>query len=198
MLRALVILLFVVIFGSPCLVLGQGKRMRETPAKSIRASPAPAKCLAVLREFIAYLNTRGNDLITDNKAQLRFLSKGMRLALIDKAKHLGDPRENPDSLRNDTYVGVWSWPTTYSVVGSRNYDYRDKENVDDYRTIVDVIYEWDKKDVSLDNQYPGNKSLFSFIFVFEDGSWKLDDRYTFSDEYSRPESLRSYLESRSD
>jgi hypothetical protein len=45
----------------------------------------------------------------------------------------------------------------------------------------------------LDNQYPGEQSLHSFVFVFEEGTWKLDDIYTFDDEYVSPASLRSYL-----
>ena len=38
-------------------------------------------------------------------------------------------------------------------------------------------------DGSLDNQYPGEKFLFSIIYVYEDGAWKLDDIYNFSDEF---------------
>ena len=63
---------------------------------------------------------------------------------------------------------------------------------DDNRAVIDVLYEWDENG-SLDNQYPGTKALKSFIFVFEDGVWKLDDVYTFSDEYASPESLRAYF-----
>lgn len=87
---------------------------------------------------------------------------------------------------------MWSYPTTFSIIGSRHYYYRNSKNPDDNRAIINALYEWDKKG-SLDNQYPGSKSLRSFIFVFEDGAWKLDDIFTFSDEYASPESLRGYF-----
>jgi hypothetical protein len=96
------------------------------------------------------------------------------------------------TFQNQTFLGVWSSPETYSIIGSRHYDYRDAKNPDDNRAVIDVLYDWGYSD-SLDNQYPGQKILKSFIFVFEDGAWKLDDIYNFTDTYASPGSLSAYF-----
>ena len=44
--------------------------------------------------------------------------------------------------------------------------------------------------------YPGDERTTSFIFVFEDGAWKLDDIYTFRGEFVHAESLNQYLRSK--
>ena len=153
---------------------------------------APSECVAVFNTFFDYVRKPEPSLITDQQAQERWLSKLFRASLAEGIKRAGDPQSNPDYPSNGTFVGVWSYPTSVSIIGSRHYDYRDADNLEDNRAVIDVLYEWDKNG-SLDNQYPGAKALYSFLFVFEDGAWKLDDIYTFSDKYARPGSLRSYF-----
>ena len=58
--------------------------------------------------------------------------------------------------------------------------------------MIDVMYEWGKEDTE-DNQYPGVRNLHTFIFIFEDGAWKLEDTYVYNDEFTRSESLHQYL-----
>ncbi|MGH9801190.1 MAG: hypothetical protein ACRD82_12565, partial [Blastocatellia bacterium] len=153
---------------------------------------APAECFAVFRSFFRYVQKPEPSILTDHQAQNRWFSRLLRRELTDHIKRSGNPNDNPDYPSNSTFVGVWSYPTTFSIIGSRHYDYRNTDNPDDNRAVVDVLYEWDKNG-SLDNQYPGTKSLRSFIFVFEDGAWKIDDIYTFTDEYAIPGSLRGYF-----
>ena len=155
---------------------------------------APAECVAVYREFFAYVLKPEPNIVTDEQAQKRWLSNLMMKAFSEHIQRSAPASENPDYPSNSMFVGVWNYPTTYSIVGSRHYDYRNDDNPDDNRAVIDVLYEWDTKTDGIENQYPGEKSLRSFIFVYEDGAWKLDDIYTFTDEYSRPGSLRSYLQ----
>jgi hypothetical protein len=187
-------LLFLVNFANSCVnVSSQSSRMREVENKSQARNQAPAECLAVFREFFAYVQKSDPSLATDEKAQNRWLTKWMRKSFVESANRPFKPDEKSDNPTNETFVGVWNRPTTYSIVGSRHYDFRNKDNPNDNRAIIDVLYEWDEKTNGLDNQYPGEKSLYSYIFVFEDSAWKLDDIYTYDDEYASPESLRQWF-----
>ena len=154
----------------------------------------PRECIAVFREFLTYVQKPEPSIITDKQAQDRWLSQLLRKAFANHIKLSGSPVENPLYPSNSTFLNVWNQPTTYSIVGSRHYDYRNRDNPDDNRAVIDVLYERDTYTDGLENQYPGEKSLRSFIFVHEDGEWKLDDVYTFSDKYASPGSLRGYFE----
>ncbi len=175
-------------------VTSQVSGIREVKNKSHANKQAPAECLTTFRTFFNYLQKSESNIITDEKAQSRWLSKRMQEALDGHIKRFGDPKEKPGFPSNSSYIGIWNNPTTFSIVGSRHYDYRNADNPDDNRVVIDVLYEWEENDDgSLDNQYPREKFLMSFIFIYEDGLWKLEDRYTFDDEYMSPESLRSYF-----
>lgn len=186
-----VLLLLVIVAASSCRKSSKAG-IPEVETSNVIKSEAPPECIAVFREIFDYIRKPEPDLVTDKTAQDRWLSKLFRLSLAEGVKHAGSPRENPEFPTNGTFVGCWSYPTSYSIAGSRHYDYRNDDNPDDNRAVIDVLYEWDKNG-SLDNQYPGTKSLTSFVFVFEDGVWKLDDIYTFSDEYASPGSLRAWF-----
>lgn len=176
-------------------VRGQTSGIREVVNKKKVNKQAPAECLAVFRAFFKYVQKAEPGIVGDEKAQARWLSRQMRKSLGEFAKRSGTPAENPDYPSNQTFLGVWNNPTTFTIVGSRHYDYHNAKNPDDDRAIIDVLYEWDENPPagSLDNQYPGDKNLRSFVFVREDGAWKLDDVYTFSDGPSGPESLTGYF-----
>jgi hypothetical protein len=152
---------------------------------------APKECLAVFEEFFRYLQEPEPSLISDERAQAQWLSAGLRKALAHHLKGFENRKDRHGYPSNVSFIGVWDDPTTYSVLGSRHYDYRDSDNPDDNRAMIDVLYEWDKAG-SLDNNYPGEKSLRSFVFVHERGGWRLDDIYTFTDEYEAAGSLNSY------
>ena len=180
--------------GSGARVASQVSGVREVKIKSHASRQAPPECVAAFRAFFGYVRKREPSILTDERAQSRWLSRLMRKSLAEHVKRSGAPKENPDYPSNQTFVGVWNNPTTFSIVGSRRYDHRNADNPDDNRAVIDVLYEWgENQDGNVDNQYPGEKSLRSFIFVHEDGAWKLDDVYTFSDEYASPGSLRGYF-----
>lgn len=172
-------------------VSSQSARMREVENKSQSQRQIPAECLKVFREFFASINNgRELDIVKNEKAQKRWLTKRMQKDFAEHIKLSGKPEENPGYPSNATFQRVWNQPTTFSIVGSRHYDFRNSDNPNDNRAIVDVLYEWDNED-SVENQYPLERQLHSFIFVFEDGIWKLDDIYTFDDEYTTADSLRN-------
>ena len=180
--------------GFSVTVASRAPDIREVRSKGQATKKAPAECVATFRAFFRYVQKREPSILTDQQAQNRWLSRLMRMSLADHVKRSGDPKENPDYPSNQTFVGVWNKPTIFSIIGSRHYDYRNADNPDDNRATVDVLYEWgENKDGNLDNQYPGEKSMRSFIFVHEEGAWKLDDIYTFTDEYANPSSLRGYF-----
>jgi hypothetical protein len=56
------------------------------------------------------------------------------------------------------------------------------------RAIIDVLYKWGPK-----TNYPGDERITSFIFLLEDGAWKLDDVYTFRGKFAQAESLNQYF-----
>lgn len=162
--------------------------MQEVENNSHAHKSAPADCFAAFKEFFEYVKKVEPDIVADEQARNRWLSKSLRQRLLDYAKRSGSPTENPEYPRNSFFVGVWNRPTTYSIVGSRHYDYHNRKNPNANRAVIDVLYEWGNED-SIENQYPGIKSLRSFIFVYEEDAWKLDDIYTFNDEFSSAESL---------
>jgi hypothetical protein len=190
------LLLIVAIAGLSGVEAG-GQSIREVKPRVPATRPAPLECVTTFRALFKYVQKREPSLITDEKARARWLSRLLRKSFEEHIKNSGTPQENPDYPSNQTFVGVWDNPTTFSLIGTRHYDYRNADNRDDNRAVIDVLFEWDKR-VSRKsiNNYPGEKSLKSFIFVHEDGSWKLDDVYTFSDKFARPESLRAYFEKR--
>jgi hypothetical protein len=188
----IVCLLLLLAVASSCRKTPVGAGIPEVQSNSLTKTEAPPECVAVFRTLFDYIRKSESSLITDHQAQERWLSKLFRKSLAEGIKRAGNPKDTPDYPSNGSFVGVWSYPTGFSIIGSRHYDYRNADNPDDNRAVIDVLYEWDKKG-NLDNQYPGTKALKSFVFVLEDGVWKLDDIYTFSDEYANPGSLRGYF-----
>ena len=189
MLKIICLLVFLLVTNS----CNRFVRMHEVENNSQAQNQAPAESIVVFREFFAYVQKYEPSIVTDENAQNLWLTKRMRTAFVEHIGRSGKPEGNPDYPSNSTFVLVWNRPTTYSIVGSRHYDFRNADNPNDNRAIIDVLYEWETYSDGINNQYPGEKSLHSFIFVFEDGAWKLDDIYTFDDEYASPESLRRYF-----
>jgi hypothetical protein len=179
---------------SACLslkVVSRTTDIREVRLTSYANKPAPDECIATFRAFFRYVQKSEPSILTDKPAQGRWLSWQMRQSLANHVKHSGDPKKNPSYPSNKTFVRVWNNPTTFSIIGSRHYDYHNAKNPGGNRATVDVLYEWgENKDGNLDNQYPESKVLHTFIFVDEDGAWKLDDIYTFTGEYFTPSSMR--------
>jgi hypothetical protein len=54
--------------------------------------------------------------------------------------------------------------------------------------VIDVLYKWGPK-----TNYSGDERTSSFVFLYEDGAWKLDDVYTFRGAFVQAESLSQYL-----
>ena len=103
-----------------------------------------------------------------------------------------NPDYKPDGPSNSSFTGVWNQPTTFSIVSTRQYDYRDKSNPLALRTMIDVLYVWGNEE-NICNQYPGVRNLHTFIFILEEGPWKLDDVYIYNDEFTGSESLRQHF-----
>ncbi|HEX6126068.1 MAG TPA: hypothetical protein VFZ23_11915 [Pyrinomonadaceae bacterium] len=167
---------------------GIGERLKLVRTASLVKRPAPAESIRSFTAFFNYVKKVDPDIVDDKAAQTRWLSKAMRNALLNYAKHSGDPKENPDYPRNSFFLGVWNRPTTYSIVDSRFYDYHNVENPGAKRVMIDILYEWGSEE-TLDNQYPGVRNLRTYCLILEDGVWKLDDVYGFNDEFTSAESL---------
>lgn len=189
------LLLFVGMITSDTTVSSQSSRFREVK-KSQLVKQAPVECLNAFRDFFNYVRKSSPDIVSDKVAQNRFLSKRMRETFIEHIKNSPPANENPDYPSNLIFTLVWNSPTAFSIIGSRHYDFRDRHNANDNRAIIDVIYEWDKEN-SIENQYANEKQLHSFIFIFEENQWKLDDIYTYDDEFTSTESLRNYFQENS-
>lgn len=91
-------------------------------------------------------------------------------------------KNDPDFPGNGTFLGFWDPPTTYTILSSRRYE---------ERAVIDISYSWGKG-----TNYQGDSRLTSYVFVLEEGQWKLDDMYTFRGKYATAESLNEYLTSK--
>lgn len=140
---------------------------------------APRECLATFRQFFQYLQKSEPGIVRDEQAQKRWLTQQLRKALTEKLATFSSPADDPDYPSNNTFIGSWDQPTSYSVVASRRYG---------KRAVIDVLYKWGPQ-----TNYPGDERTTSFIFMLEDGSWKLDDIYTFRGEFVQAESLNQYF-----
>jgi len=140
---------------------------------------APKECLLAFKEFFRYLQQPDSNIVRDETAQMRWLTQELRKSLAQKVATFTSPADDPDFPSNATFVGSWDYPTTYAIAASRRYG---------KRAIIDVLYKWGPK-----TNYPGDERTSSFIFVLEDGAWKLDDIYTFRGAFVQAESLSQYL-----
>lgn len=156
----------------------QATTIQETKYTAV-ASDAPKECLLAFRDFFRYLQRDNANIVRDEAAQKRWLSTELRKALAQKLSTFTGPGDDPDYPGNGTFIGSWDYPTTYSIVASRRYG---------KRAVVDVLYKWGPK-----TNYPGDERTTSFIFLLEDGTWKLDDIYTFRGAFAEAESLNQYL-----
>jgi len=153
--------------------------IKEVKQKSTATVQAPSECLAAFRQFFTYLQNPKLKIVEDERSQKKWLTEDLRKALKEKVASFRDHPDDPDFPGNGTFIGSWDYPSTYSVVDSRRYA---------QRAVIDVMYEWGKE-----TNYPGDTRLSSFVFILEDGAWKLDDIYTYKGKYVTAESLSQYL-----
>jgi hypothetical protein len=156
--------------------------IKELPGKPLPVSVAPADCIATFRQFFNYVQQDKPSIITDERAQNRWLTRDLREALKQKLATFKDQPDDPDYPGNGTFVGTWDRPSMFAIIGSRRYG---------DRAVLDVWYAWGKG-----TNYPGDTRLSYFIFRLEDRRWKLDDVYTFRGEFASAESLNAYLRSK--
>ena len=174
--RRRVLMMAVVILFSSTAVMAQ--RITEVRSNANTVA-APRECIATFRQFLSYLQKKEPSIVRDEQAQKRWLTQELRKAFMEKVAMFTNPQENPDFPSNATFIGSWDYPTTYSIVSSRRYG---------KRAVIDVLYKWGPN-----TNYPGDERTTSFIFLLEDGAWKLDDIYTFRGEFVRAYSLSRYL-----
>ena len=168
----------VLMMCSASLGFGQ-QRIAEVKQKSA-AIAAPRDCVAAFREFFSYVQKSEPSIVHDQQAQKRFLTENLRKALLEHAATLKkEAAEHHDFPGNGTFVGSWDYPTTYAIVASRRYG---------NRAVIDVLYKWGPN-----TNYPGDDRTTSFVYLLEDGMWKLDDIYTFRGEFVTAGSLNQYL-----
>lgn len=136
----------------------KGARINEVPGDTHALKQAPNECLVTFNEFFRYVQRAEPSIITDTQAQNCWLSENLRKALANNLKRFEHRTDIPGYPANGSFVGVWGFPTTYAVIGSRQYDNRDYKNANADRVIIDVLYKWDNEG-SLDNNYPGSNSL---------------------------------------
>src|SRR6266545_26629 len=154
--------------------------VREEVSGKRNTSVAPADAVQRVREFIKYLFHQKPDIGSDTSAQNRWLSEAMRKALANRQTvYAAYAKENPDSPEgppsNRDFIGSWDYPTSFRFVGSR---------LSGQRAVVDVLFTWGK-----DTEYPGDTRLTYYVLARENGSWKLEDIYTFEGKFVTAGSL---------
>lgn len=160
-------------------VVAQQKTAIQEVQRTTATIVAPKECLATFREFFAYLQKNDSNIVRDEPAQKRFLTEQLRKAFMEKVATFTNPQDDPDYPSNRTFIGSWDQPSTYSIIASRRYA---------KRAVIDVLYKWGPN-----TNYPGDERTTSFIFMLENGAWKLDDVYTFRGEFVQAESLNQYF-----
>jgi hypothetical protein len=180
---AVLLTIFATVISGSQHVGAQTRQTAPTTIQELKRRPltvaAPRECVSAFREFFSYLQKPGTNIIRDEAAQTRWLSQELRKSLAQKVATFTSPADDPDFPSNATFVGSWDNPTTYSLVSSRRYG---------SRAVIDVLYKWGPK-----TNYPGDERTSSFVFLLEDGAWKLDDIYTFRGAFVQAESLSQYL-----
>jgi hypothetical protein len=172
-------LIFVVALLLSSALVAMGQTAIVEVKHSAPAAAAPRECLAAFRGFFQYLQKSEPGIVRDEQAQKRWLTQGLRKALAQKLATFTSPKDDPDYPSNNTFIGSWDQPSSYAIVASRRYG---------KRAVIDVLYKWGPK-----TNYPGDERTTSFIFLLEDGAWRLDDIYTFRGEFVQAESLNQYL-----
>lgn len=175
------IIAVVLTMTSASLIVAQGltkHAIAEVKGKTLTTA-APKQCLLAFREFFNYLQKNEPSIVKDERAQKLFLSENLRKAFQQKIASFTDGSDTPDFPGSGTFIGSWDYPTTYSIVSSRRYG---------NRAVIDVLYKWGPN-----TNYPGDERTTSFIYVFENRMWKLDDVYTFRGEFVTAESLNQYF-----
>lgn len=160
-------------------VAGQQRDLIQEVRQKTPTVVAPKECLATFRAFFSYLQKNEPSIERDEQAQKRWLTEQLRKAFIEKMATLGSPQDNPDYPSNNTFLSAWDPPTTYSIIASRRYG---------ERAVIDVLYKWGPN-----TNYQGDERITSFIFLLEEGKWKLDDIYTFGGKFVRADSLNQYF-----
>lgn len=153
----------------------------EVKQKTV-VTAAPRECLQTFREFFKYVQKTQPDIVRDEAAQKRWLTQHLRTAFLTHIATFSSPADDPDFPSNSSFVGAWDYPTTYAIVSSRRYG---------KRAVIDVLFKWGPN-----TNYPSEERTSSFIFMLEDGAWKLDDIYTFRSEFSQTESLYQYFKAK--
>lgn len=168
-----------------CSVAAQTQKHRAASGtirevKSTNATlPAPRECVAAFRAFFNYLQRSDTNIVRDEAAQKRWLTKLLRQEFAQKLATFTSAADDPDYPSNATFIGAWDAPSTYAIATTRRYG---------QRAVIDVLYKWGSN-----TNYPGDQRTTSFVFTYEDGAWKLDDIYTFRGAYVSAESLSQYL-----
>ena len=188
------VLLLLVMVSSNTVAQGRLRQVKNSP---VVQKPASKEAIETFVAFFEYVKKNEPDIVKDKQAREKWLSKGFRQVMMESnlvwEEYLKkNPDNKPDGPSNSSFTGVWNQPTTYSIVSTRQYDYRDKNNPHALRTMIDALYVWGNED-GLENQYPGVRNLHTFMFILENGAWKLDDVYIFNDEFTSSESLRQHF-----
>lgn len=180
---AVSLMILAVAFSCPRNVIAQKRQSATVTIEEVKykrvAAVAPKASLLAFREFFRYLQRSDANIVRDEAAQKRWLTQELRNALAQKVATFTSPADDPDFPSNATFVGSWDYPSTFSIAASRRYG---------QRAVIDVVYNWGPK-----TNYPGDERTSSFIFLYEDGAWKLDDIYTFRGAFVQAESLNQYL-----
>lgn len=179
-----VLFVFILCFALASCTKSKAEGIVESKRLNVSNTAAPEACFQVLREFLAYIFRPAPDIFHDDAAQFKFLSLSLRKGVVFRWNTYQEyikSSETPDIPDNGTFVGAWAYPSHYTVVGDRRYD---------NQAVIDVLYEWKNPEAN----YAGDKRLLSFVFVFEDKAWKLEDIYTFKGKFVKSSSLSEDLQ----
>jgi len=148
---------------------------------------APIECLDTAHLLLSYLLNEKTDIGSDRVMQSQWLSVKLRSELEKKQRACEEelkhrPMDKIISPSNNDFLLTWEPPSAYTIIGSRRYG-----NI----AFVDYEFRW-----GIGKQYEGNMRIQSYIFILENGNWKLDDVYSVREAFAAPGNLSNELRSR--
>jgi hypothetical protein len=149
-------------------------------AVTAASAATPATSEATVSEFFTYLLSPKHHIVTDSKAQSRWLSNDVRAALAkaDAASSKAakaHPNEQVDEPDNGTFLSAWDPPTSFKVTDAKTTSPTAR---------VELLFTWGPK-----TQYPGESRKMTVNLLLEDGAWKISDIHSHKAKFNSDSTL---------
>jgi hypothetical protein len=143
----------------------------ESHSISSPSTPLPEN---VTKDFFAYLLSSKNNIATDGKAQVRWLSSSLRelltaTSMASKKAAEERPKEKIDFPNNGTFLASWDSPTSFELSASQQTP---------FLALVAILCHWGPQ-----SEYANDERTMTFILILEDDAWRVSDIHTHAGKF---------------